>query len=745
MKTVLKLTFLLLIPFISKSNHLDEFGCFTRNQVLKMQSAPAEKVGDFLYKENWQNDRALNNLTGFFGYELKYNLNYWTHPYFPDRSVSLYSAALKSNILIIQTNQACFNELLYEFNNLKLVTTSKDGYVIRRGKIDNLVVEFQEIYDEEGEKFFYLLVYNPATMKSELDALKKKDAELKKTQLERETRIASLTQQGDSLFEASQFEAAKTKYLALLTLESNDEISLKIEECEKNICLIKVKEGVKMMENENFQMAIDYFNKIKDCADKHVDESSNFNVDVYIDQCKNGICNQDVKAGDAFFALNKYNQAIEKYNDAKKCLTKLLGNETNLDIDQKIYQAKKALLLIEIGIGDSLYIIDQYDAAIKKYIASRSFGIEDKLIDNKIKQVQEATLKKQISELTLEAQEQLSSNSYSKALVTYKKIQNLSPYNSEVSKKVKELEEILSVLELRKKTVLSYKEVDKASFKTLQNKLIDLSIDKINATNNGNLELDIQIKFDTAGKNKTELSKFVGLKSSEEKELKTWITNELPAPIKGQFFFAAKDNLSLNLNWSTDNFKEKTRKNPFYTYSEFPEINTFIQNQTEIKHAKYSFELKKVKIESSNLDMKNQTTNLFYVTKCKTPGPGNVFYSMLLPGVGTMRVTQGQKGATKMILFILSSATAYYANELSKENQIKYQNATNTADYNKYYGLASDYSLTALYSAGFSTILYIHDFFWVIKKGKSNRRDARNLNSQISNGKLLINQVDLLK
>jgi hypothetical protein len=143
--------------------------------------------------------------------------------------------------------------------------------------------------------------------------------------------------------------------------------------------------------------------------------------------------------------------------------------------------------------------------------------------------------------------------------------------------------------------------------------------------------------------------------------------------------------------------------------------------------------------------MNNQSANLFYVTKCKTPGPGNVFYSMLLPGVGTMRVTQGQKGATKMILFILSSATAYYANELSKDYQIKYQNATNTADYNKYYGLANDYSLTALYSAGFSTILYIQDFFWVIKKGKSNRRDARNLNSQISNGKLLINQVDLLK
>lgn len=745
MKTVFKLTFLLLIPFISKSNHLDEFGCFTRNQVLKMQSAPVEKVGDFLYKENWQNDRALNNLTGFFGYELKYNLNYWTHPYFPDRSVSLYSAALKSNILIIQTNQACFNELLYEFNNLKLVTTSNDGSIIRRGKIDNLVVEFQESYDQEGEKFFYLLVYNPATMKSELDALKKKDAELRKTQLERETRIVTLTQQADSLFEASQFEAAKTKYLALLSLESNDEISLKIEECEKYACWEKVKQGLKMMENENFQMAIDYFNKIKNCSDKYVDESSDYNVDTYIDQCKNGICNQDVKAGDAFLALNKYNQAIEKYNDAKKCLANLSINESNLEIDQKIYQAKKALLLIEIGTGDSLFILEQYDAAIKKYIASRSFGIEEKLIDNKIKQVQEATLKKQISELTSEAQEQLNSKSYSKALITYKKIQNLSPYNTEVSKKVKEIEEILSLIELRKKTILSYKEAEQESFKTLKNKLVDLSVEKIYASNNGNLLLDIQIKFDTTGKNKSELNKSVGLKSSEEKELKTWISSELPAPTKGQFFFAAKDNLSLNLNWSTDNFKEKTRKNAFYTYSEFPEINTFIQSQTEIKHAKYSFELKKVKIESSNLDMNNQSANLFYVTKCKTPGPGNVFYSMLLPGVGTMRVTQGQKGVGKMILFILSSATAYYANELSKENQIKYQNATNTADYNKYYGLANDYYRTAVITAGFSATLYIHDFFYVIGKGSNNRKNARYLNSRISSGKVLINQVDLLK
>jgi tetratricopeptide (TPR) repeat protein len=733
-----------LFPFVAFSVNLDESGCFTRNQILKMQSSPNEKSQEFLFKENWYRTDGVRKMVDIFGYDLKYQQDYWVNRYYSADNISIFTANFKSNILIFQTNRSCFNQLLSEFPEVKLISNDANG-ILRRGLVGTVFVEFKEVPSNDGYNSFLVSVYNPTFVKPELDALKKKEADIRKAKLERERKISTLISQGDSLFTAKAYESAKLKYQAVLAIESNDEITEKIYSCERFICQEKVNVGNRYMEEENYQKAIDHFNKIKDCADKYNDGVDDFDVDSKIEKCKFGLCNLDIKAGDALFASGKFSQAIERFQDAKKCLSAFSNTFASSQVETKIFQARKSILMLELAIGDSLYVLEQYDAALKKYNAARSIGVEKDLIEQKIKQVQEASLKKQLNGLNEEGIRQLGAKNYSEALSTFKKIQTLSPYNTEVSQKIKSIEETLRLIDLRKTTILSYKDAEKASFISLQSKLIDFGKSKLNASNSGKLLLEVNVKFDTSGKNLSSLNGSEGMKSDEERELNSYVKNELIAPQNAGFFFAAKENLNLNLDWKTAYLKEKTRKNAYFTYSDYAEINTFIQNHSDIKHAKYSFEKKTVKVESNNLGIKNITVDQFYLTKCKTPGPGNAFLSLLTPGIGTLKVTQGQKGKGRMILFLLSSATAYYSNLLYKDYEAKYKTATNPTDYDTYYSKANDAYQIYTGALGFSASIYVYDFFWVISKGKSNRRNARSLNASLKEGKLLINPIDPLK
>jgi hypothetical protein len=113
---------------------------------------------------------------------------------------------------------------------------------------------------------------------------------------------------------------------------------------------------------------------------------------------------------------------------------------------------------------------------------------------------------------------------------------------------------------------------------------------------------------------------------------------------------------------------------------------------------------------------------------------------MLLPGLGTKRVTYSNKGTGRMILFILgagvSAASKYYSNIYYN----KYLISTNQVDIQYNYRMANNLQKSFLISGGFAASIYIYDFFHVIGRGIKNKKEQHFTNRNLSNQDLIINQ-----
>ncbi len=599
--------------------------CLTKFQLIKMQKTSLDGIRGFLTNNGWGFDGAKTNQSfNYFDYTLNYNIVQWGNSdYRNGEKIILYTGPNKSNIIIYQSSQQCFNLLQELFaSNLNGLTSVGENSLTTVYNENGISVEFRVYKNDYTARQFSILVYNTDAYIREIESERQKEKELTRVEEEKE---------------------------------------------------------------ENYQTALN--------------------------------------DGNNLFALKKYNEALTQFNIANKIkydnvISNKIEDCSNLIFDDLINEGNKEMLL------------NNYEKARSLYVKAKNYAKEYDLTQNKINSANSKVSEINAFERLINADDLFKSNKLESALKEYEEVLRISPINSKASEGIRKIKEIKNTLFERKTKIFSYKETNPEDFYYFKNKLNDNLKEIVQSKKDGQLIFDYKIEFDTSGINRSKLKSLNLSNLQEENGLRLNLKSILLPPSKKfNYFVQSNELIKTELKWHTDLVKFKSNSRNISSNNELEANNynviaSFIKKQ-DFKYGKYTFE---VKTKKSN----NKSFNDINLVKYKTgAGPSCVFYSLIMPGMGTLKVTHGKKGWARFGWFLVSSSLAIGSKIHSDEMVKKYLTATNQKDIDDYYKNANVSNKVYLLSGSIAASIYIYDIIWVFSKGIKNKIDTKYLRRQL--------------
>ena len=432
--------------------------------------------------------------------------------------------------------------------------------------------------------------------------------------------------------------------------------------------------------------------------------------------------------GDVLFSSSKFEMAKLKYLTAFEI-------ENNVLVQSKIDLCDKAICEKIISKGDSLYNVNQYDKALSVFTEAKGCSKSLLSLQEKIKITERKILDNKINTIQSKADLYFIDKKYDIALENYNSILLLDKSIVYASERVKQILEIKNVLAKRITTVFSYKNTNRNDLIQFQNLLLNDMKLQINKYKEGFLNLNYLISYDTIGTNLSSIKNISTSLTDYSTYLSKISQNGVLKPAsESGYFLASKENLTFDVKWSTiKNLFKSNAKGIFqneYPNSNLNAVDSFINKQS-FKYGKYLFEVK-------NKVVNGNSYSDITLVKYRTVGPEAAFFSMLMPGMGTLNVTYGEKGRVRFTCFLLSSGLAIGSKLYSDAQYKSYLGATSQADIDKYYNNANISHKIALISAGISASIYLYDIKWVISKGAKNIKDSKPLRKQLQQGPVQI-------
>jgi hypothetical protein len=240
-------------------------------------------------------------------------------------------------------------------------------------------------------------------------------------------------------------------------------------------------------------------------------------------------------------------------------------------------------------------------------------------------------------------------------------------------------------------------------------------------TKSGDINLNVFISFDTLGNNKSSISG-EGSTTFSEKVQKLVLNSELKAPSKYAYYLNSNDQFTVNTSWSTSseyvisNGKGINSLDTFFRANP-KEFSEFI-NKLEYKYGNFTFV---VKNKALTLDGNTQINQDIKLVKYKlNAGPQYAFYSLILPGWGSSKVSSGERGYLVGLTYLAALSTTAFSKLLEKSNYTDYENSTIQLDADAAYDLAKSNRKLFLVSLGLVGVTYVYDFTWSLVKGFGN-------------------------
>lgn len=437
--------------------------------------------------------------------------------------------------------------------------------------------------------------------------------------------------------------------------------------------------------------------------------------------------------GDVLFSSSKFESAKIKYLTA-------LEVENNVLVQSKIELCDKAICEKLISKGDSLYNANQYEKALSVFTEAKDCSKSLLSLQEKIKITEKKILDGKINTIQSKADLYFNDKKYDLALDNYNSILLLDKSNVYASERIKQILDIKNILAKRSTTVFSYKSTNKNDLIQFQNLLLDDMKLQINKYKEGSLNLNYLISFDTLGNNLSAVKNISTSLTGYTTNLSNITSNGILKPSsEGGYFLASQENLTFDVKWSTTkNLFKSNSKGIFqneYPNQNLNSVENFI-NKQPFKYGKYIFEIK-------NKEVNGKSYSNINLVKYKTVGPEAALFSMLMPGMGTLKVTYGKKGWGHFTCFLLSSGLAIGSKLYSDAQYKSYLGATSQADIDKYYNNANISHKIALISGGISATIYLYDIIWVISKGAKNIKVSKPLRKQLQQGPVQIQNQSL--
>ncbi len=254
----------------------------------------------------------------------------------------------------------------------------------------------------------------------------------------------------------------------------------------------------------------------------------------------------------------------------------------------------------------------------------------------------------------------------------------------------------------------------------------------------GSVNYTTSIKFDTLGNN----SSTFNIYSISTKKISNYINNsiisELRPVTESGFIIPTSDEVPFNVSWNTYKLRANFRAGKMNIKpleklpADFKYIISRYINQQTYANGIYKFELlNKTLNDKPFIDLQ-----LFKYRN--NNGPLNSAYSLILPGWGTLKVSDGTKGKGRMTLFLLSSIISAGCKIYSNIEYEKYIEgfASNTGA--NHYNNANLANQAFVASGGVAASIYIYDFIWVFSKGVKNLSLSKAYKNNIKNNPIKV-------
>jgi hypothetical protein len=410
--------------------------------------------------------------------------------------------------------------------------------------------------------------------------------------------------------------------------------------------------------------------------------------------------------------------------------------EQKLQIAKREFE-RKELYLNTVAEADSLYKLGNFSLAKQNYERAQqldpNFSLREK-INLCIRGTSEL--------MNNEADDLLNDRKFDLAIAKYKESLSYAAKHSFLKdqaeysqRKIEYIEEIKDVLTIRKKKVFRYSELNTKDYAALKQTIINNLAQQIKINPNGNLNLQYQISFDTLGTNLSEITSFSSTISNSQNPISSFSKDFKLKPTQlDEFFVAAQDKVNLKSDWNTSTSTFRYNSNGLRPSEEINVELELIESYFKEKSfapGKYTISVLEKNVNQNSykdINLKNYTSI----------GPEAAFLSLLMPGTGTLAVSHGEIGWKRISSFLFFGGLAFAAQRYSVGQYKNYQTAIIQEEIDEYYTLANISHKASLVSAGIAASIYIHDFFWVIKRGNQNNRQKREMKKRINQGGISI-------
>jgi len=440
---------------------------------------------------------------------------------------------------------------------------------------------------------------------------------------------------------------------------------------------------------------------------------------------------------------------ITIYNTAEQKKRKKIFIQLQKQIRKKIAGFKQQIDARILNAENSIKF-EQYEDALSQFqfisnlLDSIPIEIKDSIdiyhyqniLNEKITQTERLKKEKIIQGYLKEGLDYFYTNKYNLALRAYTNVLNLDPYHKNAKNKIEEIEEIKEMLRDRKK-IHSFKKISSGYYNELINDLEDGLEEIIRESKQGNIRISFIVHFDTLGNNLTKFS--INSSSNISKKTENSIINLLEQKkndltdrrtmIK-EYYICSKENININLEWNTENFSVKFTHKEKLPHNVSNTVNHYINRSGN--YGRYD-------IAQKNKKINNHTFKDILLTDYKMKGgPSNALYSLIVPGLGTKKVTYGEKGSKRIKKFFIWATIATSAKLLSNGFYTDYLDATNQEDMDKQYSKAATYNYIYLGCFTICSTIYITDFFSALSKGTKNKKRSKILRDKLKNGPITI-------
>jgi hypothetical protein len=318
----------------------------------------------------------------------------------------------------------------------------------------------------------------------------------------------------------------------------------------------------------------------------------------------------------------------------------------------------------------------------------------------------------------------------------YEEILKLDPNQSEAKTRRDELQDFFSK---RNGEGYVYREQNANAFQELQVKIKTAITDHVNSSENGDLNFDVYIEFDTNGINQSRVTNLQNMDFASK--LNSLLKSEILTPTSNFGVFTnSRDRIQVKASWqlvseqvvsdakgiNSDGNAFKTRPS---TYKQFIEAQAY-------PYGNFFFNTKSAEL---TLNQSKDTILSIFLTQYKlNTGPQHAFLSLLLPGWGSYKVSNGQKGILAGMTAIASLGAAGLLKVLEKMEMKEYKTAETQSQAEASYESANQIRKLFLTSLGIAGITYVYDFSWSLVKGFSNIKRSKYYRETLEKGHIKV-------